>query len=240
MVLNLVSNAIKYNRPEGKVHVDCEVRDDWVRINVRDTGVGLDEVQLGSLFEAFNRLGQDTSSEEGSGIGLVVTKRLVELMGGRIGVTSQVGVGSVFYVELPTSPPVQAPEIKDFEGADNAWPLAPVNAADQLRLLQTGLANEFATILCVDDDTASLRLLQQVLATLPNVHLLTASNGRLGADPRTAAIPVIAVSANAMPGEAAAGIEAGFFRYLAKPFDVVDLLQAVGDGLAQARAQASR
>ena len=271
VVLNLVSNAIKYNRPEGKVHVDCEAHDGWVRINVRDTGLGLDAAQLSSLFEAFNRLGQDTSSEEGSGIGLVVTKRLVELMGGRIGVTSRVGVGSVFYVELPTSPAVQPPEIPHFNGADNAWLLAPVNAADQLRLLQVGLANEFPTILCVDDDAASLRLLQQVLATLPDVHLLTASNGRLGvemalahapslivmddnmpelsgrearerlgADPRTAAIPVIAVSANAMPGEAAAGIEAGFFRYLTKPFDVVDLLQAVGDGLAQARAQVAR
>ena len=271
VVLNLVSNAIKYNRSEGKVHVDCEERDGLVRLNVRDTGVGLDENQVASLFEAFNRLGQDTSSEEGSGIGLVVTKRLVELMGGRIGVTSEPGVGSVFYVELPPSPAVPTPTVTEFADADNAWLLAPVNAFDQVRLLQTGLADEHATILCVDDDAASLRLLQQVLATLPNVHLLTASNGRLGvemalahapslivmdnnmpelsgrearerlgADPRTAGIPVIAVSANAMPGEAAAGIEAGFFRYLTKPFDVVDLLQAVGDGLAEARAQALR
>ena len=271
VLLNLVSNAIKYNRPEGKVHVDCELRDERVRINVRDTGEGLTEVQVASLFEAFNRLGQDTSSEEGSGIGLVVTKRLVELMGGTVGVSSEPGVGSVFWVELPPSvarPVVAAPA---FEDADHAWLLAPVNVLDRMRLLQTGLADEVATVLCVDDDPASLRLLQQVLATLPNVELLTASNGRLGvemalahapalvvmdnnmpemggreaqarlrADPRTAAIPVIAVSANAMPGEASAGLEAGYFRYLTKPFDVVDLLQAVGDGLAQARADALR
>ena len=101
VMLNLVSNAIKYNRPGGEVRIDCELRDNAVRINVRDTGLGLDEVQVASLFEAFNRLGQDTSSEEGSGIGLVVTKRLVELMGGRIGVVSEPGVGSVFHVELP-------------------------------------------------------------------------------------------------------------------------------------------
>ena len=271
VLLNLLSNAIKYNRTGGEVHVECERRDDHLRINVRDTGQGLDETQVASLFEAFNRLGQDTSSEEGSGIGLVVTKRLVELMGGRIGVSSEVGVGSVFWVEFPQSAPQPMPQASDFDDADNAWLVAPVHAMDQVRLLHTGLADEHATILCVDDDAASLRLLQQVLAALPNVHLLTASNGRLGVemalahapslvimdnnmpemggreaqarlrgDDRTAAIPVIAVSANAMPGEAAAGLEAGFFRYLTKPFDVVDLLQAVGDGLAEARAQALR
>ena len=271
VLLNLVSNAIKYNRPEGKVMVDCELRDELVRINVRDTGQGLDEAQVASLFEAFNRLGQDTSSEEGSGIGLVVTKRLVELMGGRIGVTSEPGVGSVFYVELPQSAAAPVRAMLDFDDADHAWLVAPVNLNDQMQLLRTGLADEVATILCVDDDVASLRLLQQVLATLPNVNLITASNGRLGvemalarvpslvvmdnnmpemsgrqaqerlrSDPRTAGIPVIAVSANAMPGEAAAGLEAGFFRYLTKPFDVVDLLQAVGDGLAETRARALR
>ena len=271
VLLNLVSNAIKYNRPEGKVQVDCELHDDVVRVNVRDTGLGLTESQVASLFEAFNRLGQDTSSEEGSGIGLVVTQRLVQLMGGSIGVSSEPGVGSVFWVELPQAAARPLPALPAFEDPDNAWLLAPVAANDQLQLLRTGLEDEEATILCVDDDAASLRLLQQVLATLPNVHLLTASNGRLGvemalahapslvlmdnnmpemsgreaqerlrSDPRTAAIPVIAVSANAMPGEARAGLEAGFFRYLTKPFDVVDLLQAVGDGLAEARAQALR
>ena len=271
VMLNLVSNAIKYNRPGGEVRIDCELRDNVLRINVRDTGQGLDEVQVASLFEAFNRLGQDTSSEEGSGIGLVVTQRLVELMGGRIGVVSEPGVGSVFHVELPVAPPVAQPRAEDFVDADNAWMLAPVDATERARLLQTGLAGEQATILCVDDDAASLRLLQQVLATLPDVHLLTASNGRLGvemalahaptlvimdnnmpeltgreaqerlrADPRTANTPVIAVSANAMPGAARDGLEAGYFRYLTKPFDVVDLLQAVGDALVHARAEALR
>ena len=270
VLLNLVSNAIKYNRDEGKVHVDCELVGELVRINVRDTGHGLTPDQVDSLFEAFNRLGQDTSSEEGSGIGLVVTKRLVELMGGRIGVTSDPGVGSVFYVELPKSAARPVRELMDFDDADHSW-LLPVDANDQVRLLQTGLADEDATILCVDDDAASLSLVQQVLATLPHVHLLTASNGRLGvemalahapsvilmdnnmpemsgaeaqarlrADPRTATIPVIAVSANAMPGEKTAGLAAGFFRYLTKPFEVVELLQAVGDGLAETHARTLR
>jgi len=271
VMLNLVSNAIKYNRPEGQVKVDCELRGEIVRVNVRDTGQGLDEAQLASLFEAFNRLGQDTSSEEGSGIGLVVTKRLVELMGGTIGVTSEPGVGSVFYVDLLQSVAKVQPGVPDFRDGDHAWMVAPAGAREGMPAWPAGETLEDATILCVDDDAASLRLLQQVLATLPGVHLLTASNGRLGvemalahapalvvmdnnmpemsgrearerlrADPRTAAIPVIAVSANAMPGEALAGLEAGFFRYLTKPFDVMDLLQAVGDGLAHARALALR
>ena len=271
VVLTLVSNAIKYNRPGGQVCIDCEPLDGALRINVRDTGQGLSEAQVASLFEAFNRLGQDTSSEEGSGIGLVVTQRLVTLMGGSIGVVSELGVGSVFHVELPISPPVAQPRVEDFADADNAWMLAPLDATERARLVQDGLAGEQATILCVDDDAASLRLLQQVLATLPDVQLLTASNGRLGvemalahaptlvimdnnmpemtggeaqerlrADPATADTPVIAVSANAMPGQATAGLAAGYFRYLTKPFDVVDLLQAVGDALAHARAQALR
>jgi PAS domain S-box-containing protein len=271
VMLNLVSNAIKYNRPEGQVQVDCELRGEIVRVNVRDTGQGMDEAQLAALFEAFNRLGQDTSSEEGSGIGLVVTKRLVELMGGSIGVTSEPGVGSVFYVELPQWAARPEPGLPDFQDADQAWMPGPAGAQQGVPAWPAGSTLADATILCVDDDPASLRLLQQVLATLPGVHLLTASNGRLGvemalahapslvvmdnnmpemsgrearerlrADPRTAAIPVIAVSANAMPGEASAGLDAGFFRYLTKPFNVLDLLQAVGDGLAQARAQALR
>jgi PAS domain S-box-containing protein len=271
VLLNLVSNAIKYNRPQGEVEIDCVPLGDVVRIHVRDTGVGLTEQELESLFEAFNRLGQDTSSEEGSGIGLVVTKRLIELMGGRIFVSSEPGVGSVFSVELPLAGQATGPALSDFADADHAWMIAPVNAEDRLRLLQTDLADRTATILCVDDDSASLRLLQQVLSTLPGVHLLTATNGRLGlemalahapaliimdnnmpemsgreaqsrlqADERTAAIPVIAVSANAMPGEAASGLAAGYFRYLTKPFDVAELLQAVGDALSEARAQALR
>jgi protein-histidine pros-kinase len=103
VLLNLLSNAIKYNRAAGKVALDISQPDaQRVRIAIRDTGKGLDEAQLAELFHPFNRLGQEAGSEEGTGIGLVVTRRLVELMGGDMGVHSCVGVGSVFWIELDT------------------------------------------------------------------------------------------------------------------------------------------
>ncbi len=271
VLLNLLSNAIKYNRSNGTVCVDVEIVGERVRIDVRDTGIGLAPAQLASLFQAFNRLGQEGHGIEGSGIGLVVTKRLVELMGGEIGVHSTEGQGSVFRVDLPLAAASAraAQPSRESEPFDAGRPsMIPHGGA---RHDAPSHAPPLATVLCVDDDPASLRLVQQVLATLPRVQLLTASNGRLGvemalahaptvivldnnmpelngreaqarlrADPRTAAIPVVALSANAMPGAAAASLAAGFFRYVTKPFEVADLLGAVNDALAVARARASR
>jgi PAS domain S-box-containing protein len=112
VLINLLSNAIKYNQPGGAVWVECSLSlPDSVRISVRDTGAGLTAQQLAQLFQPFNRLGRDVQGEEGTGIGLVVCKRLVELMGGRIGADSTVGVGSVFWIELrpATAPPSNVP-----------------------------------------------------------------------------------------------------------------------------------
>jgi signal transduction histidine kinase len=101
VLINLLSNAIKYNRDSGTVEVDCDrVAPERIRVSVKDTGPGLPPEKLAQLFQQFNRLGQETGSVEGTGIGLVVTKQLVELMGGSIGVESTVGVGSVFWFEL--------------------------------------------------------------------------------------------------------------------------------------------
>ena len=107
VVLNLLSNAIKYNRPRGTVEVKCTATPERIRINIKDSGEGLPPEKLAQLFQAFNRLGQENSSEEGTGIGLVVTKQLVELMGGAIGVESTVGVGSEFWIELRRYMPPQ-------------------------------------------------------------------------------------------------------------------------------------
>lgn len=101
VLINLLSNAVKYNREHGSVTVECATGDAGrVRIGIRDTGAGLDTAQLEALFQPFNRLGRETGQEEGSGIGLALTRRLVELMGGEIGVDSSVGMGSTFWIEL--------------------------------------------------------------------------------------------------------------------------------------------
>jgi PAS domain S-box-containing protein len=256
VLLNLLSNAVKYNRDRGAVIVDCTLTDAGrVRIAVQDTGTGLRPEQVEKLFQPFNRLGQETAGTEGTGIGLVVTKRLVELMGGEIGVNSTPGIGSVFWFELradasqPMASDLAAPKME----ADMAGP--PEAAADEAGRIR-------ATVLCVEDNPASLRLVQEVLASRTDLRLLSANNGRLGvemarrhapavilmdnnmpemsgreaqailrSDPRTAGIPIIALSANAMPGAADRGLAAGYFRYLTKPVDVRDLLKAVDEAL---------
>ena len=111
VVINLLSNAIKYNREQGTVAVECTASaPERIRISIKDSGAGLPPEKLVQLFQPFNRLGQETGTQEGTGIGLVLTKQLVELMGGTIGVESTVGVGSVFWIELlsTTIPPLAA------------------------------------------------------------------------------------------------------------------------------------
>ncbi|WP_241673276.1 PAS domain-containing hybrid sensor histidine kinase/response regulator [Lacisediminimonas profundi] len=247
VMINLLSNAIKYNRMDGTVTVECNpAAESRIRVSVRDTGAGLAPEQLAQLFQPFNRLGQQASTEEGTGIGLVVTKQLVELMGGAIGVESTVGGGSLFWIELPVS---TAPEL--VFGADHMLPvgadLAPSLPAGQQR-----------TLLYVEDNPANLALVEQLIGRRSDLKLLTATDGHMGiaiaqgaqpdvilmdihlpgisgfgalkalrADPATADIPVIALSANAVPSDIKRGMDAGFFRYLTKPIKVVELMEAL-------------
>ncbi|MBP0620882.1 ATP-binding response regulator [Cupriavidus consociatus] len=249
ILLNLLSNAIKYNRDQGTVEVQVTMGD-RVRVSVRDTGPGLAPDRLAQLFQPFNRLGYEAGPVEGTGIGLVVAKRLAELMGGTIGIESTVGVGSVFWVELPVA---RAPEMTG-ESAEPAVPAQP----------QSEGTSSMHTLLYVEDNPANLKLVEQLISRLPDVRLLTAVTGTLGVelartslpdlilmdihlpdingiealrllreDPKTARIPVIALSANAMPRDIEKGMEAGFFRYLTKPIKLNEFMDALNAALEQ-------
>jgi len=250
VIINLLSNAVKYNSPQGTVTVDCSsAGPERIRVSVRDTGAGLSPEDLAKLFQPFNRLGQEVRGEEGTGIGLVVAKRLVELMGGVIGVESVVGTGSVFRFELSSVSGIPA----QAGSAETAVRVpSPVPRDGRLR-----------TLLYVEDNPANLKLVEQIIARLPDLHLLTAMNGRDGielarsarpevilmdinlpgingyevlkrlrADPSTQHIPAIAISANAMPTDIERGMKAGFVRYLTKPINVDEFLESIGMALA--------
>jgi len=245
VLINLLSNAVKYNIKGGTVEVKCaENRPGCIRISVRDTGKGLNSEQQGQLFQSFNRLGQEADGVEGTGIGLVVSKRLVELMGGLIGVESTVGSGSVFWFELNS---VKAPHISDVGATTAALAYPHVDRQEHKH-----------TLLYVEDNPANLELVEKIIARHPDMILLKAVNGLssveiarvsqpdvilmdinlpditgydalkfLRSDPATARIPVVAISANAMPRDIKKGMEAGFFRYITKPIRVHDFTEAI-------------
>jgi signal transduction histidine kinase/ActR/RegA family two-component response regulator len=258
VLLNLLSNAVKYNREHGAVIVECTAGDEGrIRIAIQDTGAGMTPEQLRSLFQPFNRLGRDGTGIEGSGIGLVLTKRLVELMGGTIGVHSTPGAGSTFWIDLRSAEPARM---------DLARVAARLPTAGEL----VGSDRHLATILCVDDNRANLALLTEALSLRADCVVLTATDGQAGvemarahspdvilmdnnmpvmngreamrilrADPATAGIPVIAVSAAAMPNMVSTGLEQGYFRYLVKPYDLVDLTDAIDAAIDSSRSGAA-
>jgi signal transduction histidine kinase/DNA-binding response OmpR family regulator len=249
VIINLISNAIKYNIKQGTVEVKCaESTPGRIRVSIRDTGTGLSPEQMAKLFQAFNRLGQEAGGEEGTGIGLVVAKQLVELMEGEIGVESTVGVGSVFWFELIS---VAEPHISIGGGdiAASTQPHVPRGA-------------RLHTLLYVEDNPANLKLVEKIIARHPDMHLLTAVSGNSGieiarasqpdvilmdinlpdingfealkilrSDPATANIPVIALSANAMPLDIERGLKAEFFHYITKPIKVNEFMEALNVAL---------
>jgi signal transduction histidine kinase len=258
ILINLLSNAVKYNKKQGLIEVTCaQGKSGFIRTSVKDSGAGLPPEQLTQLFQPFNRLGQETGGEEGTGIGLVVAKRLVELMDGQIGVESTVGVGSVFWFELAAA---AEPNLILSE----AYTLA----ADPPKL-PAGVRQH--RVLYVEDNPANLKLVEQIIARHPDITLLTAVNGLSGveiahtsvpdvilmdinlpgidgfealkllrADPLTVHIPVIAISANAMPLDIERGMKAGFFRYITKPIKVDEFMQALEVALVQAHGEVSQ
>jgi CheY-like chemotaxis protein len=240
---------VKYNRRGGSITVSCEPRDDdYVRVAVQDTGIGIPSERRAELFTSFQRLGRENSTVEGTGIGLVITKRLTEMMSGRIGFDSELGVGSTFWVEFPAA-----------RTTDTA-PVATTEAAAGEPGADEGTATQ--TVLYVEDNPANLRFMERLIARQPNIRLLSAPEPGLGLelarahrpdlilldinlpgmdgyealrrlrdDVATAHIPVIAVTANAMPHEVELGNAAGFDGYVTKPINVALFLQVLGDAL---------
>src|ERR1019366_2437314 len=193
VLINLLSNAIKYNQANGTVVVDCATSTpERVRVSVRDTGAGLPPEKLMHLFQPFNRLGRETSAEEGTGIGLVMSKRLVELMGGAIGVESTVGLGSVFWFELNSA---VAPQL--------AVDLAQPAAIAQARVQQGARP---CTLLYVEDNPANLKLVEQLIARRPDMRLLSARDGNLGIELARAKHPEVILMDINLPG--ISGVEA--------------------------------
>jgi PAS domain S-box-containing protein len=249
VLVNLLSNAIKYNRQDGSVSIAWRELPDRksVRIEVRDTGPGLSAQQLAQLFEPFNRLGAEYTIIEGTGIGLVITQRLVELMHGRISVESEPGVGSCFAVVLP------APGIDDALDEQDSVVSAPAPDTQQLH-----------TVLYAEDNPMNVELVRQGLSLRPNCRLLVAECGKdalaamdreppdlllldmslgdmsgldvlaeLAQRRRLGAWPIVALSADAMPDHIRAARAAGCVDYLTKPVDVALLLRSVDRQLAR-------
>jgi hypothetical protein len=247
VLLNLLSNAVKYNAEKGEIVIDCRcVGDQQVRISISDTGAGITPQQQAQLFKAFNRLDAAQTEIEGTGIGLVITKNIVELMGGNIGMDSQPGKGSTFWIELPSDTlQVGQKIVLDKKGVTPA-PL-PLSSAGHEH-----------TVLYIEDNPANLRLVAQLLSRLSNIHMWSAHEPMLGLElaaeykpdlilldinlpgidgfevlkhlrqrEATRNTPVIAISANAMPKDIERGMKAGFDNYITKPVDVDALLQAV-------------
>lgn len=242
VLLNLLSNAIKYNHPAGDVIIEGRSSSDrFFQLSITDTGPGIPEDKIPQLFEPFNRLGAEQSGIEGTGIGLAISRKLVELMNGRIFVSSKPGRGCTFTIEIP---------IIDQSTADID------HACDACEEKQ--FEDRSTTVLCIEDNAANVKLFRQIMAKRPSIHFVAVHDPYLGLDLARSLRPdlifldinlpgldgyellealkheqitdncaVIAVSANAMPKDIAKGREAGFSEYITKPINVPGLLAAV-------------
>lgn len=243
VLLNLFSNAVKYNREHGSIRLEATAgASGRMRIAVIDTGPGIPAERLGELFQPFNRLDAEQSQIEGTGIGLTITRRLVEMMGGEVGVDSEVGQGSRFWIELPTE--------------TSATPIAAAGPKETTAT-EPALAHQ-RQVLCIDDNPVNLKLIAHMLGTRPNLRVITAHTPELGielalahrpdlilldinmpgmdgyqvlevfkADARLRRIPVVAVTASAMPRDIERGRAAGFRDYLTKPLDIGHFLETI-------------
>ncbi len=248
-ILNLASNAIKYNNPNGKVRLSCHSLDaDRVRVAISDTGIGIPQGKQTELFSPFNRVGAENSGIEGTGIGLALTKKLVEEMGSRIGMESQPDIGSIFWIDMPVS---KSPAMEEPDAQKKI--LKNLNIGKTQRLL-----------LYIEDNPSNLALMTAIVDKLKEITLISAHTAELGialaekynpdlivldinlpgidgnmalnilkSNPQTRHIPVVALSADAMPESIKRGLKSGFQEYLTKPLNIakfIDVLRQLFDG----------
>ncbi len=247
VVINVLSNAVKYNQRGGDITVSWDTSDDArVRLSVRDTGRGMSPDQLRRLFDPFDRLGAERTEIEGTGLGLPLSQRLMEAMGGGIAAESEPDVGTTLSIDMPRAAPPS-----DASASDEGTPA--LHAAHDVP----------RTVVYIEDNLSNLKLVAQLLERLPNVRLITAMLGEVGfelarqhkpdlilldlhlpdlhgsevlerlkQDPATADIPVVVVSADATPAQVKRLLGAGAARYVTKPIDVAWLLNACVEGVA--------
>jgi PAS domain S-box-containing protein len=240
VLVNLLSNAAKYNRPDGHIRIACDAPDsEHLRVSITDSGPGIPPEKQASLFKPFERLGAEFSEIEGTGIGLALSKQLIELMGGTIGMASTPGEGTTFWFDLPRVAPTRT------ASAEQREPIKSATRGAQ-------------KVLYIEDNPANVRLVKQLFSVYADMSLITATTGESGIDlarqhqpdlilldihlpgidgyetlrrlrenPVTSTIPVIALSADAMTLDVKHGLAAGFQRYITKPFDIQELLDAV-------------
>jgi PAS domain S-box-containing protein len=247
ILTNLLTNAVKYNADQGRIHVATRLHGSEVEISVTDTGLGMTPEQMAELFQPFNRLGRERSAQEGTGIGLVISQRLAELMGGSLRARSVTGEGSVFILSLPT--------LKDQDTVRNDL--------DQLHTQPAQYQQR--TVHYVEDNETNVEVMRGVLAQRPQVRMDVSVTGldglaairnhrpdmilldmhlpdisgmellrHLKADLATSTIPVVIVSADALDSQITTAIACGAMRYLTKPVNVNELLAVVDEVLEQA------
>lgn len=243
VLLNLFSNAIKYNRSQGRVTIGCRALDDQrLRIEVHDTGPGIQPEKMGRLFTPFDRLGAEQRGIEGTGLGLALSRRLIEAMGGTIAVESTPEVGSTFWIALPLANPPDKQNL--LTGSSENQP--------------GGRLERSVNILCIEDNLSNVRLIEHTFATQCGFQVETAMQGQIGIElarsqhpdlilldlhlpdipgehvlqllreaPETQAIPVLIISADATPGQADRLLALGAYAYLTKPLDIRLLLRLI-------------
>jgi CheY-like chemotaxis protein len=250
ILLNLMSNAVKYNKEDGEVVLACTSNEAWVRINVADNGRGIAPQRIEEMFEPFNRLDADAHLIPGTGIGLAISKQLVELMGGQMGVESKMGQGSNFWLDMPVASPASVEQE------------TPV--AEQLpkQRRQTRMPAD-CCVLYIEDNPANVLLMEKIFAQhYPQIRLETAGNAEMGlimaynlrpalilldiglpgmsghqvietlhANEVMRDIPVVAVSAYTSRSEVRRGMAEGFFEYITKPIDVEHFIRVIDAAL---------